>query len=338
MIHTQSFSLSHISQVLCIAQAIVDVACTATEEDLQSVGIKKGAYQKIEFDYLQSLLKRFAHREFGILPGGSTANSLDIISSTGIKSSLLTGYGDDDFGRKFTEAYKRSGVTLINMGHPNIHTGTSFILITPDGERSMSTYLGASEALQPGMLDSINIEHNTLLLIEGYILRGGLGPETGARIKSIGKYIREKNGALILALPPVQVIHTIRNEIRGILESFDILHGNLEEYFELFKVSTLGEVEDALRQNHVRAVITDGARGAHAVVHQRTAHSKALDTEVVDLTGAGDAFLAGWLSGALQGLSVEAALLRGSTFSAKVISQHGARLPHAEIRSLLEEK
>lgn len=336
MIPADPFFTLKVSQVLCVAQAIVDVSCHVSEEEILALGVIKGGYQKIDDTTLQRMLVHFSGRDLSIVPGGSTANSLDILTSTGIHGKLLTGYGKDDFGRKFIEAYERKGCALFNCSHPGIHTGTSLILVTPDGERSMSTFLGASEEFNSDALLEISIEENTLLLLEGYVLRDGFGPDTTNTIKILGKRVREKNGSLVLALPPVQVIQAVGAGIRDTAASCDLLHGNADEFLALFEVRTVEEVEAALRQCEVEAVITEGAQGARAVLLDQTLCVDALNTKIVDLTGAGDAFLAGWLSGAIQGLTVESSLKRGRTFAAKVISQAGARLSHSEIQSLLE--
>jgi sugar/nucleoside kinase (ribokinase family) len=198
----------------------------------------------------------------------------------------------------------------------------------------MSTYLGASEVFQPDGLRQICINPYTLLLIEGYVMRGGFGPDTLHLVGSLCRKIKVKNGAVVLALPPVQVIDLVRRDLLASLMVLDLVYGNAEEFLTLFEVRTVEEVERALQQLSIGAVITDGPRGAQAIIGRECVRVAAQDIEVVDLTGAGDAFLAGWILGVLQDLPIERSLMRGTSFAAKVIGQQGARLTPEEVRQL----
>ena len=310
------------NDVTFIGNAIVDIIAQTTDEILKKLQIQKGAMQLIDKETSDNLLKNI--KDPTIISGGSAANSAVGFSLFGGKASFIGQTGLDEFGDLFSNDINNSGVYFEkNISKDLGQTSKSIILVTPDAERSMNTFLGASVNFN---LDSINediINNSKLIYIEGYLFDQG---DAKKAIYHCCRLAKSNNVKIALSLSDLFCVDRHRDEFLAlILEFVDIIFANESEIKSLFQ----SNLQDSITKikNYVEiGAITLGAKGSIVFKKQNQYNVKSSNVKkIVDTTGAGDLFASGFLFGLIKKLPIEECGTLGSKAAAEIIAYYGAR-------------
>jgi sugar/nucleoside kinase (ribokinase family) len=320
--------------VLGIGNAIVDVLAQTTDAFLTEHGIAKGAMTLIDGFRAESLGK--AMKGPIEASGGSAANTMVGIASFGGKAAFIGKVNDDRLGQVFNEDIHNAGVAFeCAPSKGKIATASSHILITPDGQRSMNTYLGCAAALTEADMSAQKIAAARVLYIEGYLWDA---PETKAAIRTAIAHAKAAKRKVAFTLSDPFCVGRWRDEFKALLANdIDILFANEAEAKALYETERFDEAFQSIRKWGKTAAIT---RSAHGSVVLHDWHVHILDAEpvahVADTTGAGDQYAAGFLYGHARGLPLDVCGRLGGIAAAEVISHVGPR-PHTSLKSLAAE-
>jgi sugar/nucleoside kinase (ribokinase family) len=327
---TQSSGAAGID-VAGIGNAIVDVMAPVDDEFLLQHNIAKGVMTLIDEFRARQLYEAF--REKQEIAGGSVANTMAGIASLGGKGVFIGKVKDDRLGASFAASMRDIGVnfsTAFAEGGPS--TACSLIAVTSDGHRSMNTYLGASREIVPADVNEKEIAAAAVLYIEGYLWDA---PEAKAAINKCIAAAKRAGRKVALALSDPFCVSRWRDEFAAMLKSdLDIVFANEDEIKSLFEVETFDEALQALHSWHGIAALTRSEKGC-VIVKGREVHviDASPVARVVDTTGAGDQFAAGFLYGLTHGKSLGACGKLGGIAAAEVISHYGAR-PEISLKQL----
>ena len=328
---------SPIYDVVAIGNAIVDVLSQADDAFITEQGMAKGSMQLVfspaEADAL------YAKMGPGIeASGGSAANTVAAIAALGGRTGFIGQVANDQLGEVFAHDIRASGVaftTEARDGEPT--TARCLIFVTPDGQRTMNTFLGASQFLPESALDRDLIASGAILYLEGYLW----DPEEPRRAMRAAIEVARKAGRKVaLTLSDVFCISRHGPDFRDLMARglLDIMFANESEILALMEVEDFEEAVAAAAAQVPLLVVTRSEKGAIAVSGSQRASVGAEPIEkVVDTTGAGDLFAAGFLSGQAQGKSLEQSLRLGAICAAEIISHYGAR-PMCDMKALVAEK
>lgn len=322
--------------VVAIGNAVVDVIANASEETLAKEGLAKGSMRLINADQATDLYARMGPGQE--VSGGSAANTLAGLAALGHRCAFVGQVADDQLGEVFAHDMRAAGIgfdTPARPGPPS--TGRVLILVTPDGERTMSTSLGAAHYLVEDALDIAMLKRCSYLLIEGYLWDP---PQPRAAIRKAMAITRAAGGKIVFALSALFLLDLYRDDFIALIDEgmIDILFCNEEEVAALMPGLEMDQLVATLSAKVPTLVVTHAERGAMAVQNGVRAHvpAQAVD-RVVDTTGAGDTFTSGFLAGQLQGRSLEDSLTMGAVCAAECISHIGPR-PLADLKALVGEK
>jgi sugar/nucleoside kinase (ribokinase family) len=319
--------MSELYEVTGIGNAIVDVICPASDEFLLEQGIAKDVMSLIDEFRAEHLM--MAVRDAREISGGSAANTMAGLASFGARGRFIGKVKADRLGKSFAEDLKRIGVHFnTRMAASGPSTACSVIAVTPDGKRSMSTYLGACRELDPDDIDPSDIGAAKILYVEGY-----LWDEERPKM-AIRKAIAAAKGAgrkVAFTLSDPFCVGRYRDEFLHLLKTdIDILFANEVEAKALFEVETFGAALQAARDWNGVAALTRSEKGS--VVADSTGDVHVLEAEpvdrVLDTTGAGDQFAAGFLYGVARGKDLRSCAKLGAVAAGEVISHYGARPEH----------
>ena len=324
-----SFSID----IVAIGDAIVDVIATCDDDFIQQHGLPKGGMQLLDTAHADQLYAAMGPaRE---ISGGSAANSMAGAAAMGLQAAFIGQVADDQLGAIFAHDMLSLGVRFetpaLSSPPP---TGRCLILVTPDAQRTMNTCPGASHELTPAALDSELIRSANITFLEGYLW----GPERPRAAMLEAAQIAHGAGRTVaFTLSESLCIGDRREGVLGMLraKTADILFGNEHEIRHLTGCEELPDCIAALSDDVGTIVITRGAEGSLAFENGETVEINAAPVErVIDTTGAGDLFAAGFLAGRCRGRDLGASLAVGATAAAEVISHFGAR-PEADLRGVV---
>ena len=315
--------MSKKNKALGIGNAIVDAVCKVNENFLKSHNLQKGTMKLINEDELKKLQNEVKPSEF--IAGGSVANSIVGLSSFGNQVYFIGKLNNDLFGKKYFENLRKENVGFnFNNETYKDSTGICFVFITPDGERTMSTYLGIANKLSEKEVNHKEIEQSELILIEGYLWDA---PEAKNAIsKSIE--IAIKNSTLVsLSLSDVFCVERYKKEFLDLTKNkIDLLFGNEGEFKSLFEYDNIEKIIQELSTLNKIFVITMGKKGVTLVHKKEIVKVPSVKIEkVVDLTGAGDLFASGFVHGFINKIGFEKSLKLGIKSAAEIIKILGAR-------------
>lgn len=320
--------------VVGIGNALVDVIAHAPEEFLDVNGLTKGAMTLIETERAVELYGALGTAVE--MSGGSAANTMVGVASMGGAACYIGKVNHDDLGDVFGHDMRAVGVPFrgggVDHGTP---TGRCIIVVTPDAERTMNTYLGVSSSLCVEDLDLDAIAAGEVLYMEGYLFdRDG----AKAAFRHAADVAHVNGRRVSLTLSDSFCVDRHRGDFRDLLkERVDILFGNTDEILSLYEVDDLDAALDAVRRECGLAVITTGPDGCVIVTADERLTVPAVQVErVLDTTGAGDLFAAGFLFGLTSGRSLRECGELGSIAAAEVISHVGPR-PLVDLRTLLPD-
>ena len=320
--------------VLAIGDAVVDVIATCDDDFLVEEGLTKGSMQVLDAAGATRLYARMSQaRETS---GGSAANTMAGIAALGGRAGFVGQLAKDQLGEIFTHDIRALGVEFLTPpktgGEP---TGRCLILVTPDAQRTMNTFRGAAHELTAAALDADQIRGAAILYLEAYLWRSA-GPR--AAMEQAMAIAHGAGRKVAFTLSDIACIKPHRAEIMAMIGSgaIDLLFANENEIVELAGVADRATAVAALQDKVPLIIVTCGAEGAMAAQGAARAHVPIarIGSGVVDTTGAGDLFAAGFLVGHAKGRSLEDSLRIGAIAAAEVISHFGAR-PEADLKDLV---
>ena len=311
-------------KILGIGNAIVDVLAKVDDEFLKKKNLIKGSMKLINKSEFEDLKKNIKIEK--IMAGGSVANTMSGIAFLKGNPSFIGKVNSDDFG----EIYKKS-LEDINVKFPYIKkneelpTGASIILITPDSERTMCTYLGISSHLSEGDINEKNITEHELIFLEGYLWDKGISEKMFKHAIGIAKKNRVK---IAMSLSDIFCVTRHKQDFYNLLKNdLDILIGNENEINELTNKKNLLDSINQLKEFNKLIIITRSENGSVAIKNNEIINCDSVKIDkILDLTGAGDLFAAGFLKEYLDQCEIKKCLATGSLLASKVIQKIGARL------------
>ena len=306
--------------------ALVDLFAHVSEAKLAALGSPKASMSLVEPARSDEMQKAVHVHESQ--PGGSIANSIAGIAALGMASGFIGKIGDDALGAVFTDAFTRANVRFPVTPMDALPTGHCLVLVTPDAERTMHTVLGASVTTGSADVDDGLLADTGLLFGEGYLWDS---PSARAAFLAAGDTVRQNGGKVAFSLADGFCVERHHAGFLALLDShIDILLANETEIKALLGTHDPAEVAEKLASHNLMAAITHGAEGAHLCAGAVRAHVPAQNiaaSEIVDLTGAGDQFAAGFLAGLHQGKAMEDAAAMGIDAASAVIRHVGPRPP-----------
>jgi sugar/nucleoside kinase (ribokinase family) len=318
--------------IVAIGDAIVDVIATCDDAFLEERGFPKGSMRLLSTEEARELYAAMGPgRE---ISGGSAANSMAGAAALGLSAAFIGQVADDQLGAIFAHDMRSLGVRFETPPIPGPPpTGRCLILVTPDAQRTMSTHPGASHELTPAALDPELIRSASVTFLEGYLW----GPERPrAAMLEAARIAHSAGRTVAFTLSESLCLGDRRQGVLGMIEggAVDVLFGNEDEVRHLTNCGDLSECIIALSKDIGTLVITRGAHGAVAVEKDYMVEVPAAQVDrIVDTTGAGDLFAAGFLAARCRGKPLKACLETGSIAAAEVISHFGAR-PEADLKEL----
>jgi fructokinase len=254
--------------------------------------------------------------------GGSIANSIVGLSQLGDKVGFIGKISDDELGGKYEEGLKKEDVEYFySKKKEGLPTGTCLILVTPDSERTMCTFLGTAGKINENDVDSAVIKKSEIIFLEGYLW------DEGEPKKAFDKAINNANKVAMSLSDQFCVDRHKSHFLNLVKNKLDITFANEQEITSLIEAKNFDEVISFSKQLNKLVVITRGEKGAVAIKGEKIVESGIQkNLKIVDLTGAGDLFAAGFLHGHVNKFSMEECLQKGSQMSSRVIQQIGARL------------
>ena len=327
--------MSQALDVTGIGNAIVDVLAQARDEQLSALGLPKGGMTLIDAQQADRLYGAMAPAIE--VSGGSVANSMAGVASLGGRAGYIGKVKADQLGAVFTHDIRSAGVDFTTVGATNCApTARCLILVTPDGQRTMSTYLGACVELGPEDIDEALIARSKVTYLEGYLWDPPRAKEAMLKAANLA---HKHGGRVALSLSDSFCVGRHRAEFNRLIEDHvDILFANEDEIASLTETSDFESAVGALRGRCEVAVLTRGAQGALVLANDERFVVSAEPVErVVDTTGAGDLFAAGFLYGFTNGYGPGDAARIGSICAAEIISHVGAR-PATSLAELIRER
>jgi len=311
-------------KILGIGNAIVDVFAKVDDEFLIKRNFIKGSMKLINKCEFEDLKKNIKVEK--VVAGGSVANTMSGIAYLKGSPSFIGKVNSDSFG----EIYKKS-LEDINVKFPylqkdeNLSTGASIILITPDSERTMCTYLGISSHLSEDDINENNIINNELVFLEGYLWDKGISEKMFKHAINIAKKNKVK---IAMSLSDIFCVTRHKQDFYNLLENdLDILLGNENEINELTNKRNLLDSINQLKELNKLIVITRSEKGSLAIKNNEIINCDSTKVDkILDLTGAGDLFAAGFLKEYLEKSKIKKCLMTGSILASKIIQKIGARL------------
>ncbi len=308
-------------KILGIGNAIVDVICKVEDKFISQNGLTKGT-MKLIFDEneFKKLLTNLKIEK--TVSGGSVANSIVGISQLGNKVGFIGKVSDDNLGSKYEDGLKKENVEYFySKKKEELPTGTCLILVTPDSERTMCTFLGTAGKINESDVDANAIKSSEIIFLEGYLW------DEGEPKKAFDKAINSAN-KVAMSLSDQFCVDRHKSHFLDLVKNkLDITFANEQEIISLIDAKSFNEVVNFSKQLGKLIVITRGESGAIAIKGEEIFECGIQENlNIVDLTGAGDLFAAGFLHGHVNNLSIKESLEKGTEMSSKVIQQIGARL------------
>ena len=308
-------------KILGIGNAIVDVICKVDDSFIKKNNLTKST-MKLFFDEneFKKLLTNLKIEK--TVSGGSVANSIVGISQLGDKTGFIGKISDDIFGSKYEEGLKKENVEYFySKKKEKLPTGTCLILVTPDSERTMCTYLGTAGKINESDVNSDAIKNSEIVLLEGYLW------DEGEPKKAFDKAINIANTVAMSLSDQFCVDRHKPHFLELVKNKLDIVFANEQEITSLIEAKNFDEVVKFSKQLNKLIVVTRGEKGAVAVQGNEVFEiGIKKNLKIVDLTGAGDLFAAGFLHGYMNKLTINESLKKGTEMSSRIIQQIGARL------------
>ena len=307
-------------KILGIGNAIVDVLCKVSDDFLTKNDLTKSTMKLIDELEFKKLLSSLKIEE--TISGGSVANSIVGLSQLGNEVGFIGKVSDDDLGNKYENGLKKENVHyLYNKKKEPIATGSCLILITPDSERTMCTFLGTAGKINDQDINEQDIKDSDITFLEGYLW------DEGEPKKAFDKAIKNSKKT-VMSLSDLFCVERHKSHFLDLVQNkLDIIFTNEQEITSLIDAKSFKEIVTFSKQIKKNVVITRGDKGALSILDNELIECDAQkNLNIKDLTGAGDLFAAGYLHGIINNLSVEESLIKGTELSSKIIQKIGARI------------
>tara|TARA_Y200000002_G_scaffold334250_1_gene301112 strand:- start:999 stop:1925 length:927 start_codon:yes stop_codon:yes gene_type:complete len=307
-------------KILGIGNAIVDVICKIEDNFLEENELTKSTMKLVDENEFKKLLGNLKIEK--TISGGSVANSIVGLSQLGNKVGFIGKVNDDDLGRKYLEGLEKERVKFhYNIKSEKIPTGTCLILITPDSERTMCTFLGTAGKINENDIDEEIVKQSEITFLEGYLW------DKGDPQKAFNKAINNSKQSA-MSLSDLFCVERHKEFFLDLVQKkLSITFANEQEIIALINAKDFSEVVEFAKKIKKLIIITRGENGAIAIHDDNVVECYAKkNLEIKDLTGAGDLFAAGFLHGYVNKLSLKESLEKGTELSSKIIQQVGARL------------
>ena len=320
--------------VVAIGNALVDVLATTRDEDLEALGLVKGTMQLVDLERSGSIYASMGSTVEA--SGGSAANTVAGVAALGGRAAFIGRVADDLLGQVFTHDIRSIGVAFEPTPTPAVDgeamTGHCLVLVTEDAERTMATHLGVASDFGPGDLHSDHLSSSRVVYLEGYLWDRAAAK---AGMREAIEVAHRSEAAVALTLSDPFCVRSHQAEFLELLNGdLELLFANEEEIMLLFGATRFEDAVDAVAETGVLAALTRGAAGSVVVTARGPVAVPAEPVDrVVDTTGAGDLFAAGFLYGITNGLAPEESARLGGICAAEIISHVGAR-PEADLRAL----
>tara|TARA_B110001450_G_scaffold230557_1_gene231889 strand:+ start:68 stop:997 length:930 start_codon:yes stop_codon:yes gene_type:complete len=307
-------------KIIGIGNAIVDVICKVDERYLTNNNLTKSTMKlvdEVEFKKLLSTL-----RIENTVSGGSVANSIVGLSQLGNQAGFIGKVNDDDLGQKYEDGLKKEKVDyLYSKKRESLPTGTCLILITPDSERTMCTFLGTAGKINENDVNIEFVKNSQITFLEGYLWDEG-EPKSAfdKAIKYSNKVAMSLSDLFCVERHKLEFLNLVKNKL-------DITFANEQEITSLIDAKKFEDVVSFSQKVGKKIIVTRGEKGSVAINKDEIIECKSKKgLKIVDLTGAGDLFAAGYLHGYINNLSIRESLEKGTEMSSKIIQKIGARL------------
>ena len=307
-------------KILGIGNAIVDVLCKVNDEFLNKHALTKSTMKLIDDIEFQNLISELKIVE--TISGGSVANSIVGLSQLGNDVGFVGKVKDDHLGKKYEEGLKKENVNyLYSKKNEPLPTGSCLILITPDSERTMCTFLGTAGKITDEDINIDDIKNSEITLLEGYLW------DEGEPQKAFNKAINNSN-KVAMTLSDLFCVERHKAQFLDLVKNkLDIVFANEQEIMSLINTKKFDEVINFSKELNKNVVITRGEKGAIAINNSEIFECKAEENlNIIDLTGAGDLFAAGYLHGIINNMNSKQSLSKGTELSSKIIQKIGARI------------
>tara|TARA_X000001036_G_scaffold172598_1_gene163180 strand:+ start:20 stop:952 length:933 start_codon:yes stop_codon:yes gene_type:complete len=307
-------------KILGIGNAIVDVICKVDDKFLTQNNLTKSTMKLVDETEFKKLLSTLKIEE--TISGGSVANSIVGLSQLGNKVGFIGKVNDDDLGNKYEDGLKKENVEFIYTKKKEIiPTGTCLILITPDSERTMVTFLGTAGKINENDIDADAVRNSKILFLEGYLW------DEGEPKKAFEKAINNSN-KVAMSLSDLFCVERHKPYFLELVKNkLDITFANEQEIMSLINVNKFDDVIKFAKEINKLIIITRGDKGAIAIdKNEITECAAKKNLQIKDLTGAGDLFAGGFLHGLINNKSTKESLETGTEMSSKVIQIIGARI------------
>tara|TARA_B100000029_G_scaffold7162_1_gene7590 strand:- start:2071 stop:2997 length:927 start_codon:yes stop_codon:yes gene_type:complete len=307
-------------KILGIGNAIVDVLCKVSDEFLIKHSLTKSTMKLIDETEFEKLLSSLKIEE--TISGGSVANSIVGLSQLGNKVGFIGKVSDDVLGRKYEDGLNKENVKyLYRKKKEPIPTGSCLILITPDSERTMCTFLGTAGKISEDDVNKKHIKNSEIVFLEGYLW------DEGDPKKAFDLAITHSN-KVAMSLSDLFCVERHKPYFLELVKNkLDIIFANEQEILSLINAKSFNEVISFSKEIKKNIIITRGEKGAISINSDEITECDAQpNLKIKDLTGAGDLFAAGYLHGLINNFSVKESLIKGTELSSKIIQRIGARI------------
>ena len=314
-------------KILGVGTALVDVICQVEDNIISDLNLSKGSMTLIEESQIQNIRSNFTNPL--ITSGGSVCNTVHELNFGSHEASFYGKVSDDEYGNAFIQDLEKANISFKGvLKKSELPTGCCNILVSPDGERTMATHIGVGSQLQPDEVSEnilYNIDH---MYMESYLWDHELTKKT---LKKFGDIAKTKNIEISLSLSDPFCVDRHRDELSNFIkENVDLVFCNFDEAKMFSQFETMADVSSFFKDYGKKIVMTSGAEGAYFFYNDDVSHQASKKIEnVIDTTGAGDNFAAGFLDFYLSGKSVDEALINGNTRAVEVIQQLGPRIKRA---------
>ena len=307
-------------KILGIGNAIVDVICKVDDKFITQNGLTKSTMKLVDEYEFKNLLSSLKIEE--TVSGGSVANTIVGLSQLGNEVGFIGKISDDDLGNKYEDGLKKESVKfLYSKKKESIPTGTCLILVTPDSERTMLTFLGTAGIISEKDIDVSSVKKSEILFLEGYLWDEGEPKKAfEIAINNARKVAMSLSDLFCVERHKLHFIELVKNKL-------DITFANEQEIMSLINTKDFKQVIEFSKNINKLIVVTRGDKGAIAINKDEVTECSALKIDhIKDLTGAGDLFASGFLHGFINNKSTKESLEKGAEMASKIIQTIGARL------------
>ena len=307
-------------KILGIGNAIVDVICKVEDKYLSENALVKGSMKLVDEIEFKKLLSTLKIEE--TVSGGSVANSIVGLSQLGNDVGFIGKINDDNLGQKYEDGLKKENVNFFyNKKKEELSTGTCLILITPDSERTMCTFLGTAGEINESDVDANSVKNSEMLFLEGYLW------DEGDPKSAFDKAISNSN-KIVMTLSDLFCVERHKPHFLNLVKNkLDITFSNEQEIMTLIDAKNFDDVVNFGKNLKKLLIVTRGEKGSIVISNDEVVECDIQkDLNVIDLTGAGDLFAAGFLHGCINNFSLKESLLKGTEMSSQIIQKIGARL------------